>query len=184
IENLERGSLPVRYTKVFNKNHPVKEDLKKMEEVGHHSKILHSKLHTEFGAPIVRYRNDKTSMTTMTHHPLFFSLRHGEVNLLGMSIHTAFTPGIVALEQFEMTSKGYSMKTTMEKGYNGPIRSEDIPRTSHADISPWYLLPHQLRPLTHVQKHQIEVEMSQTENNINLQMRSNDHIDVMTQISF
>src|SRR5699024_6343832 len=32
IENLERGSLPVRYTKVFNKNHPVKEDLKKMEE--------------------------------------------------------------------------------------------------------------------------------------------------------
>jgi len=184
IDSIERLPLPVSYTKVFNSNHPIADDLKSMAKVGHHSKILHSSMHTAFGAPVVRYRNEATSVTAMTRTPAIFSLRHGRVKLLGIRISTMFTPGIVEMEQFSITESGYYMLSVMEKGYNGPIPKEALPETSRMDISPWYLLPHHLRPLTHVQKHQIEVHITQHGKEWCIQIKSDDIKDVLTQVSF
>src|SRR5690625_922316 len=39
IADLKRKSLPKQYKKIFNEYHPVEDDLKKMEKVGHHSKV-------------------------------------------------------------------------------------------------------------------------------------------------
>jgi len=184
IDSLERQPLPKSYSKVFNMNHPITEDLRQMAKVGHHSRILHSSMHTSFGAPVVRYRNDSTSVTAMTRTPSIFSLRHGRVKLLGIRISTMFTPGIVEMEQFSLTESGYYMCCVMEKGYNGPIPKESLPETAGMNISPWYLLPHHLRSLTHVQRHQIEVYITQHGQSWSIQVKSDDIQDVLTQVSF
>jgi hypothetical protein len=184
LDPLERQPLPEQYRKVFHADHSIEEDLRKLELVGHHSKIQHSSMHTSFGAPVVRYRQDETSVTAMTRTPTFFSLRHGDARLLGMSILTMFTPGIVELEQFTMTEQGFRMQTTMEKGYRGPIPSMHLPETARTNRSPWYLLPHHLRPSTHVQQHQIDVEIVQQERDWLIRVKSDSRQDVMTQIAF
>ncbi|UUZ85400.1 hypothetical protein LJK88_18715 [Paenibacillus sp. P26] len=92
ISGLERAPLPERYVKVINGGHPVREHLQQIEGAGHHMRIEHSSMHLAFGAPIVRIREEDTSVTIMTRTPSFFSLRHGKVRLLGVKLSTSFSP--------------------------------------------------------------------------------------------
>lgn len=187
VEGLERAELPERYVKIINGNHPVREHLALMKQVGHHNQIQHSRMHTAFGSPLVRIRDGGTSATIMTRTPSFFSLRHGPVRLLGVKAATAFTPGIVAFEDFMEENGVYKLETTMEKGYSGPVPKEFLSGgVDKEGISPWYLLPHQHRPMTHLQKHRIQAEVEQAEGGRRweIRIRSDEREDVYTQVTF
>lgn len=86
-------SVPSRYEKMLNGEFLRGSYLDSMEGAGHHGRIFHSRLHTDFGAPVVRIREERTSATLMTETPSFFSLRHGTVRLLGLQLASFFNPG-------------------------------------------------------------------------------------------
>lgn len=184
IAQLERAPLPERYEKMFNAEHPIDEHLAKIEQAGHHSRILHSRLHTAFGAPVVRYREGKTSVTMMSRTASFFSLRHGAVKLHGIRVSTLFSPGIVYMDKLQRESGGYKLYAKMEKGYNGPISAQDLPETSTQSVSPWYLLPHHKRALTHVQEHRIEIDIMRSDRDWTIRLHTDDLEDVLTQVVF
>ncbi|WP_248926926.1 hypothetical protein [Paenibacillus hamazuiensis] len=184
IEGLERAELPTQYVKVINEHHPVLEDLRKRHSVGHHDKIEHSSMHLAFGSPVARHRDGDTSATVMTRAASVFALRHGRVNLLATQMFTSFTPGLVEMEHFARTENGYRMAAHMEKGYYGPVPKEHLPETARAPISPWYLLPHHMRPVTHLQKHTLEVEVAPGAKEWKLRVKADDLPDVFTQVAF
>jgi hypothetical protein len=187
INNLERTSLPDRYTQILNEQHPIFEHLEQVSEVGHHAKIQHSSMHFAFGSPIVRVRDQDDSVTIMTRTPSFFALRHGKVRLLGVKLATSFSPGIVDFNEFQFDrEKGvYKLARTLEKGYNGPIPRHHLPdNPNRAELSPWYLLPHQHRPLTHVQKHELRAELTRHDSAWSIQVKSDEREDVYTQLTF
>ncbi|WP_199613610.1 hypothetical protein [Paenibacillus alkalitolerans] len=184
VDAVKRTPLPDRYELLFNERHPVEEHLKRMEQVGHHSKILHSSMHTSFGAPLMRYRDRETSATVMSRTPSFFSLRHGEAKLLGVSVNTLFTPGNVPMESFAKTDNGIRMGTVMQKGYNSPIPAALLPESAASDMSPWYLLPHHLRAITHLQTHRLEAEVIREGGEWRIRLCTNDLEDVITQVVF
>ena len=107
--------MPDSYVKVLNKDHPIDEHLQQVEEVGHHSKILHSNMHLAFGTPIVRIRDQEDSVTIMTRTPSFFSLRHGKVRLLGVKLASSFAPGIIAFNEFSVIDGGHRLAATVGK---------------------------------------------------------------------
>jgi hypothetical protein len=184
-DDLPREPLPKQYTMLINGSYPADRYLALAEQVGHQFKIKHSRMHTEFGAPVVRHRNNETSVTIMTKAASFFALRHGRVRLLGVKLSTSFTPGEVQMEQLEAVEGGYRLRATMEKGYNGPIPMDKQPSEFfRAQESPWYLLPHQHRPMTHLQKHTIEVEIKQVDDSgWDLRVHSEDMQDVFIQLA-
>ena len=186
ISDLERAPLPDSYVKILNKDHPIDKHLQQVEEVGHHSKIMHSNMHLAFGTPIVRIRDQKDSVTIMTRTPSFFSLRHGKVRLLGVKLASSFAPGIIAFNEFSVIDGGYRLAATLEKGYNGPIPSHLLPQSAKgAEVSPWYLLPHQYRPMTHLQQHRLEVELTQSDDSAwTIHLISDNREDVYTQLTF
>ncbi|MDQ1909646.1 hypothetical protein RAC89_03885 [Paenibacillus sp. GD4] len=184
LTGLERAELPTSYTKVINEHHPVAEDLLKRRSVGHHDKIQHSAMHLAFGSPVVRHREGDTSTTIVTRAPSFFSIRHGEVSLLGTQMYTSFTPGLVEMEQFQRADHGYRMWTEMEKGYHGPVPKVLLPESAAGRISPWYLLPHHKRPVTHLQKHRLQVEVTRQQDSWQLHILGDDLPDVFTQVAF
>lgn len=184
IGDMARAVLPDHYEKVFNEHYPVQENQRLMEQTGHHGKVLHTRIHSSFGAPLVRIREGKTSATVMSRSPYFFSLRHGEASLLGVQIFTSFTPGRVEMEQFSKIENGYRMTAAMDKGYNGPIAPELIPEYARKHDNAWCLLPHQLRPLTHVQYHNLSTEILRTQEGWDIRIFSDERQDVVTQVAF
>nr|WP_028548205.1 hypothetical protein [Paenibacillus sp. UNC451MF] len=196
LAGLERAVLPQQYKKFINYDHPMKLHLQQLDDVGHHNRIDHSSMHLAFGAPVVRIRDGQTSMTLMSKSPSFFSLRHGEVRLLGIKLSTSFSPGIVKFDVLnaepefnangELALKEFQLTTQMIKGYNGPIPVEHLPGSSESrmQLSPWYLLPHQHRPLTHAQTHTLTAELTQGDAEWLLRIRSDELEDVYTQLTF
>lgn len=183
LGDVVRGELPDVYTKVFNEHHPVANHLQLMTAVGHHGIIEHSSMHTSFGAPLIRYRDKRTSATVMTRSPSFFSLRHGGVKLLGMSLASMFMPGIVEMEQLQVTESGYHLDAVMSKGYKGPVPQELLSPSMSKQMSPWYLLPHHQRPDTHVQQHRLAVAITQKEREWHVHIQSDEREDVLTQLT-
>ncbi|WP_342774075.1 hypothetical protein [Paenibacillus oralis] len=51
-------------------------------------------------------------------------------------------------------------------------------------MSPWYLLPHQLREVTHEQKHEVEIEFAETGQGWSLRLCCHLPEVLMTQVSF
>lgn len=185
IDRLERAPLPDRYHVILNEHHPVKEHLRLMQNVGHHGRILHSSMHTSFGSPIVRIRDKEFSATIMTRTPSFLSLRHGKARLLGVKLATSFSPGIVAFDEFSAERGVYKLAATLEKGYNGPIPADALrSRPQFEQTSPWYLLPHQLRPMTHLQRHTLAVEIEPVDSEWTIRVKSDSLEDVFTQLTF
>jgi hypothetical protein len=185
ITDLARAPLPDNYVKILNDHHPIHAHLQQVEAVGHHSRIQHSNMHFAFGTPIVRIRDREDSVTIMTRTPSFFSLRHGKVRLLGVKLATSFSPGIVAFNEFSMIDGGYKLATTLEKGYYGPIPRHLLPDSAKGvEASPWYLLPHQHRPMTHLQKHRLEVVLKQRDSAWTIGLNSDNREDVYTQLTF
>ncbi|WP_201305316.1 hypothetical protein [Paenibacillus puerhi] len=185
LETLSRVSLPVSYTKIINEHHPVEADLESRKSVGHHDRIEHSSMHLSFGSPVVRLRDGELSATIVTRAPSFFSLRHGEVHLAGTQLFTSFTPGLVQMEHFEKhPDGGYTLSAGMEKGYYGPLPKDLLPPSAGRSISPWYLLPHHQRPVTHLQKHAVRAELTPGAEEWRMRLSADDLEDVFTQVAF
>ncbi|WP_306293497.1 hypothetical protein [Paenibacillus sp. 32352] len=188
LPGIDRSELPQEYKKFINAGHPIAAHLRQLDSVGHHQRIQHSSMHLAFGAPIVRIREGLTSVTLMSQSPSFFSLRHGDVRLLGVKLSTSFSPGIVKFDDLAEKQEMNSFKLTARrtKGYNGPIPDRLLPG-SPADrlrLSPWYLLPHQHRPLTHEQTLRLSAELTQGDTGWKLRLRSEELEDVYTQLTF
>lgn len=86
----------------------------------------------------------------------------------------------------EMTKlpEGYRLAGEQKKGYYGPVEAALLPPTAAADVSPWYLLPHQSRPLTHEQTLRVEAEVQRTETGWTIRVHCEEPGEVMTQLSF
>ncbi|WP_223292336.1 prenyltransferase/squalene oxidase repeat-containing protein [Salipaludibacillus neizhouensis] len=183
---VEKENLVTDYEVFINEHYPLSDNLLKMENVGHHSKIEHSSMHTSFGAPIIRYRKDETSATIMGRTPSFFSLRHGNASLLATQIFTSFTPGLIELDSLETIQGGYHLEKLMQKGYKGPIPSQCLSESikGKPTESPWYLLPHQDRELTHNQYHKLDISILPDRNDWIINIRTDERKDVFTQIVF
>lgn len=175
---------PSHYEKIINGEFLRGEYLLKMETSGHYGRIFHSRLHTDFGAPIARIRDGLTSVTLMTETPSFFSLRHGPVRLLGVQIASYFYPGYVHLQEMKKLPDGYRLTGEQKKGYYGPLAETLLPETSRSFLSPWYLLPHQSRPVTHEQLFTMETDVTHSDNCWTIRIKSSEPKEVMTQISF
>ncbi|OXM82533.1 hypothetical protein [Paenibacillus rigui] len=185
LSGLERASLPDRYVKAINREHPMEEHLDRIDSIGHHMKIEHSSMHLAFGAPVVRIREQDTSVTLMTRTPSFFSMRHGAVRLLGVKLSSAFSPGVVKFDSLVLEDGVYKLGITMEKGYTGPIPRQLLPeREGQASGSPWYLLAHQHRPVTHLQTHRLTAELTPGESEWSIKISSDEREDVATQLTF
>ncbi|OMF51265.1 hypothetical protein [Paenibacillus peoriae] len=178
------ATLPVTYNQLLNGDFPRADYLSRMDEAGHHQQIYHSRLHTDFGAPVVRFRQEDTSATLMTEASSFLSLRHGDARLLAVQAASYFSPGFVPMQKLTAHEHGWTLSGTQVKGYYGPVATLDLPPTAQEEVSPWYLLPHHKRPLTHEQKHEIRVDVDRQGDVWTLRFRSEGPVDCMTQISF
>ncbi|GGG02268.1 hypothetical protein GCM10010912_53850 [Paenibacillus albidus] len=178
------ADLPVKYEKILNGDFLRHSYLQNMEESGHQGRIYHSRLHTDFGAPVARYRDGETSVTLITETPSFFALRHGAVRLLAVQLASYFYPGYVPMQEMTRQPEGYRLAGEQKKGYYGPVEGALLPQTSRAPVSPWYLLPHQSRPLTHEQTFRVEAEVQRTDKGWTLRVHGNKPGEVMTQLSF
>ncbi|MEI7025396.1 hypothetical protein [Paenibacillus sp. y28] len=186
ISDVPREALPKRYNKTLNLDYPIDSNLLQAKQAGHHMQIEHSSMHVAFGAPVIRIREEQTSVTVMSRTPSFFSLRHGKVRLLGVKLTSAFSPGVVKFDQLTVQDDQYEFSTCLQKGYNGPIPRAHLPEhvTGGADISPWYLLPHQHRSKTHVQTHELNAVVTQEEDGWSIRIRSDEREDVCAQLTF
>ncbi|MGP4039691.1 hypothetical protein ACTWP4_07295 [Gracilibacillus sp. D59] len=181
-ESIERAELPKEYELFINENYNVKDNLNRMETVGHHSKIKHSSMHTSFGAQTVRFRKNDISATLMGMNPSFFSLRHGKIKLLGTQIYTSFSPGVIEFDSMEKIDDGYRLSTVLEKGYKGPLPISSS--NMQGDRSIWYLLPHHLRETTHMQTHRVWVDIKREESDWTIHLQTDDLSDVFIQAVF
>ncbi|UUZ85401.1 hypothetical protein LJK88_18720 [Paenibacillus sp. P26] len=88
-------------------------------------------------------------------------------------------------DELEVQGDAYKLDVTMEKGYNGPIPRRLLPeRTDRDRLSPWYLLPHQHRPMTHLQTHRLTAELIPGESEWKIRIASDEREDVFTQLTF
>ncbi|WP_315372605.1 hypothetical protein, partial [Paenibacillus xylanexedens] len=182
--NDTRDALPEQYEVMLNEHFVRREYLEQMDAVGHHGRISHSRMHTDFGAPVARIRDGATSVTVMTEVPSFFALRHGKVRLLAVQLASYFNPGYVPMQQMTRLSEGYRLTGEQKKGYYGPIPANLLPESAASDISPWYLLPHQSRQLTHEQTFRVGAELQPTKNGWNMHLSGQEPEDIMMQLSF
>lgn len=176
--------LPDPYRVVINNGFPRERYLSGMEAAGHGGRIYHSRLHPDFGAPVARHRNGATSATVITETNSFFALRHGKVRLHAVQIATSFEPGFVKLKRLEELEHGYRLTAIESKGYYGPVSKWDLPESAGGVVSPWYLLPHHLREITHEQQHHVEVVLTDSEEGWKIRVHCEQPEVLMTQISF
>ncbi|MCG7379943.1 hypothetical protein MH215_23360 [Paenibacillus sp. ACRSA] len=176
--------LPEQYEVMLNEHFVRANYLNQMEAVGHHGRISHSRMHTDFGAPVARIRNGETSVTVMTEVPPFFALRHGKVRLLAVQLASFFNPGYIPMQDMTRLPQGYRLTGEQKKGYYGPVPTNQLPETAASEISPWYLLPHQSRRLTHEQTFRVGAEVLHTENGWTMHLTGEEPEDIMMQLSF
>ncbi len=181
--SIKPAPLPDVYRVVLNKGFNRERYLSDMDKAGHGGVIYHSRLHPEFGAPVARIRKGESSATVMTEGTSFFALRHGAARLLAVQASSSFGPGFVKMGTLEEKGSGYRLSGSEKKGYYGPVAGEHLPLSSSGPVSPWYLLPHQLRPVTHEQTHEVEAEVQQTEQGWSIRIRCGMSQPMMTQLS-
>lgn len=184
---LEAGSvhpaeLPDRYRKVINGGFKRGELLGRIGQDGYGGPVRHSKQHTEFGAPVARVRSGATSVSVMTEASSLFSLRHGRARLLGVQLASSFEPGLVTMDTLTELPDGYGLESVAGKGYYGTIPADKLPSRTGLPTSPWYLLPHGERPLTHNQTSSVQVGVSEREDGWELHFTAMSPADVLTQI--
>jgi hypothetical protein len=114
----------------------------------------------------------------------FFALRHGKVRLHAVQLSSSFEPGFVRLERMEALEREYRLTGEERKGYYGPVPAGALPDTAGGPVSPWYLLPHQLRPLTHEQRHRVEATVAETGEGWRIRIRCDEPEGMMAQAAF
>lgn len=177
-------ALPSQYEVMLNEHFARESYVSQMENAGHYGRISHSRMHTDFGAPVARIRDEDTSVTVMTEVPPFFALRHGKVRLLAVQLASYFNPGYVPMQNMTRLPQGYRLTGEQKKGYYGPVPSGELPESASSSISPWYLLPHQSRALTHEQTFRVGAEVLQTANGWTMHLSGEEPQDIMMQLSF
>ncbi|WP_433619663.1 hypothetical protein [Paenibacillus cellulositrophicus] len=182
---VQPSPLPDRYRVMINRHFDRGQYLRQLESAGHYGRIYHSRLHTDFGAPVGRQRDGQTSLTVMAETDSFLSLRHGAVRLLGVRLASSFEPGYVKMNTLEELPDGYRLAGDEAKGYYGPLPRTALPQTAAGGgTSPWYLLPHHLREMTHEQHHRAEADLTADEEGFRLRVQCREPEGMMTQISF
>jgi hypothetical protein len=182
--SVEPGPLPEKYRVIINGGFPRERYLSEMAGAGHGGRIYHSRLHPEFGAPVARERDGATSTTVMAETNAFFALRHGQAKLLAVGIGSSFEPGYVTMNGLEELEDGYRLFGAESKGYYAPIPSDRLPKTASEPVSPWYLLPHHLREVTHLQGHRVGVELKRTADGYMLRVQCQKPDPLLTQVTF
>lgn len=182
-EGAETTPMPEHYRVVLNGEFPRERYLSGFAGAGHHGVIRYSRMHTDFGAPVARIREGRTSVTVSTEMSSFFSLRHGAARLLGVQFASYFDPGFVKMSRLATLEQGYRLSGEQEKGYNGPVPEAALPDSAREGVSPWYLLPHHCRPQTHLQRHKVEVEVVEASDGWKLVISSTEPEEVVSQIS-
>ncbi|MBB6734886.1 hypothetical protein [Cohnella zeiphila] len=180
---VEPAALPTEYRVLINGDFPRERYLAEMGGAGHQGRIVYSRLHPDFGAPVARIRHGRTSATVSAETPSFFALRHGAVRLLGVQAASYFEPGFVPMNRLTPTENGYLLAGEQQKGYFGPVPSSHLPPTAGEPVSPWYLLPHHRRPQTHLQRHRVEAEVRETEDGWEVAIRASEPEETVTQLS-
>ncbi|WP_138751833.1 hypothetical protein [Paenibacillus sinopodophylli] len=178
------AKLPTSYQVMINQDFERERYLSQMDEAGHHGIIYHSRLHPDFGAPVARERAGQTSLTVMAESNSMFALRHGEASLLAVQVATSFEPGYVKMNELHKLENGYKLSGVESKGYYGPVKEQDLPKSAGDAISPWYLLPHHLRESTHLQSNRIEAELRRSEHGWQLELTCAEPDSLMTQVVF
>lgn len=178
------AGLPEQYEKILNGDFLRHSYLQEMESAGHQGRIFHSRLHTDFGAPVARIRDGDTSVTLITETPSFFALRHGAARLLAVQLASYFYPGFVPMQEMTRLPEGYLLKGEQKKGYYGPVEGALLPPSAGTALSPWYLLPHQSRLLTHEQTLSVEAEVQRTGTGWTIRLHCEEPGEVMAQLSF
>ncbi|EOS57694.1 hypothetical protein [Paenibacillus barengoltzii] len=79
---------------------------------------------------------------------------------------------------------GYRLSATERKGYYAPVAKELLPETARGPVSPWYLLPHHRREVTHEQQHRVEVEVLETAEGWSLRVQCAREEPILTQLTF
>ncbi|MFD1908786.1 hypothetical protein ACFSQ7_39645 [Paenibacillus rhizoplanae] len=133
---------------------------------------------------MARLRDGATSVTLITETPSFFAMRHGSVRLLAVQLNTSFYPGFVPMQEMTRLPEGYLLKGVQKKGYYGPVEGALLPPQAGTAVSPWYLLPHQSRPLTHEQTLSVETEVHRTETGWTIRLHCAEPAQVLAQLSF
>ncbi|WP_322925212.1 hypothetical protein [Paenibacillus campi] len=183
-DEVQPEALPHCYRRMINGTFGREHYVADVPAAGHHNVIRYSRPHLDFGAPVLRMRQERTSLTMMTETSSLLALRHGNVRLLGVQLASYFSPGFVPMQTLTETDTGYVMTAVYYKGYNGPIAAEQLPDSAAGEVSPWYLLPHQFRAPTHTCAYRVEVEMVEQIGGLDLYIRSTEPAEVMTQLSF
>ncbi|MFX3634205.1 MAG: hypothetical protein ACE3L7_16860 [Candidatus Pristimantibacillus sp.] len=181
---VEAGELPQSYRVIINREFPREHYLSDMETAGHGGRIYHSRLHPDFGAPVARQREGDTSVTAMTETNSFFALRHGAARLLAVQIATSFEPGFIKMEHMEVLDDGYLLSGSESKGYYSPVPTDQLPITASGAISPWYLLPHHLREITHEQHHSVQVKLTEQADGWKIHLIGQEPERMMAQVTF
>ncbi|AIQ51831.1 hypothetical protein [Paenibacillus sp. FSL R7-0331] len=179
---VQPGELPDRYRKVINGAFNRRELLERIGQDGYGGPVRHSKQHTEFGAPVARVRSGSTSVSVMTEASSLFSLRHGKARLLGVQLASSFEPGLITMDSLKETEAGFLLESTGDKGYYGTIPADKLPPRQGLPASPWYLLPHGERLLTHSQTSKVSVRVSEHSGGWELHFTAPSPEDVLTQI--
>ncbi|MFL0554093.1 hypothetical protein [Paenibacillus barengoltzii] len=82
------------------------------------------------------------------------------------------------------SKSGYRLSATERKGYYAPVVKELLPETASGPVSPWYLLPHHQRAVTHEQQHRVEVEVLETAEGWSLRVQCAREEPILTQLTF
>ncbi|MGN8769257.1 hypothetical protein ACTNDP_06870 [Paenibacillus barengoltzii] len=82
------------------------------------------------------------------------------------------------------SKSGYRLSATERKGYYAPVVKEFLPETASGPVSPWYLLPHHQRAVTHEQQHRVEVEVLETAEGWRLRVQCAREEPILTQLTF
>jgi len=182
--DVPKAELPDHYDVLLNGTFPRETLLEKLYANGVPTPLSHSKLHTEFGAAVVRHRRGDTSLTIMAESPTMLALRHGEARLLGLQLASSFDPGILRMQWLEARGNGaYSLYAESTKGYSGPLPSEVLGGTLPDGTScPWYLLPHRTRAVTHEQKLTVWVDIAPEADGWSVAVESSGPEDVLGQL--
>ncbi|MCC3381428.1 hypothetical protein ACFQ5D_01655 [Paenibacillus farraposensis] len=79
--------------------------------------------------------------------------------MLAVQAASYFSPGFVPMQELTAHETGWTLAGHQAKGYYGPVAASDLPPASQEEVSPWYLLSHYKRPLTHEQRHDLRADV-------------------------
>ncbi|HZG58128.1 hypothetical protein [Paenibacillus sp.] len=162
---------PDSYTVLFGENRstPVPDD------VWYHGPLLKH----PHGAPVLRHRRGKLSVTAMAGQPEMLYLQYGAARLLGLKISAGwFGIGGVAFPSIHKLSEDtYRMEILLKGSYFQPLPEEHYRAAKGSYID----MPNHLRERTNVVTVPIELQITLYDDGADLRLRSEDRAGIFLQ---